>query len=159
GIGPGDGALVLDHASGRETPVGGISGQHDANPPTRPERYPGSGTGSEPKPSATSSHLLEPRNRASQHLAVDQLELPVDGSRRADPQSIGLEVGALLARLPVRRKFAQRKRPPLLIDVTGQLATEAHEVVGDLQRNPVVVGHEVVARAARGAAYGLDRVR
>ena len=159
GIGAGAGALVLDHTSARETPVGGISRQHGPDPPTHPERHPGSRTGSEPKPRATSSHFLEPGNGTSHHLAVDQLELPVDASRGADPQGIGPEVGALLARLPVRRKLAQRKRPPLLIGVAGQLATEAHEVVGDLERNPVVVGHEVVTRAAGGAAHGLDRVR
>ena len=81
-------------------------------------------------------------------------DLPlVQLARVPDPHRVGAEVVAVLARgLPVHHVVGEAAGPALDVRLARELHRHPDQLIGDRQRQPVVVRHEVVARPPGGAA-------
>ena len=147
-------ALPLDHAGARQPPVGRVTLQQDVLPDAEPARHDVAGHRRSPEggPAALDDHLEPAAARepeADGDAALEEL------TRVPDPHRVGAEVVAVLARgLPLHHVVGEAAGPALDVRLARELHRHPDQLIGNGQRQPVVVRHEVVARPPGGAAEG-----
>ena len=139
----------LDHPRARELPVGRIPLVVDPGPGADP---PGQGQSrcrrepeqAPPAPEREVLHHPPPvHDRAGLYRGVDRPGAP-------EAHRVGARPAALLPRgLPVHEVVGEAPGPALLVRLAHHLLADPDHLVGHRERDPVVLGHEVVARAPR----------
>jgi hypothetical protein len=160
GVGTAGRARALADPGARQPPVGGEALELHLQPRAAPDRDDLPGQGRPPKacPAAADVEGVEAVEVAGL-LTVDRGHPLVGRAGAADPHGIGTEVRALLAGLPVHEGLPVAPRPALLVGLVHQRLADLDHLAGHRDGNPVVVGHEVVARPPRDAADRRDALR
>ena len=150
-------ARMLDDLRARQPPVGGIPLEADAPVDTAPARHLEAGDGGDAEHGPVPAHVDQIGFGVAVDRQVDRRRALEDRARAAEPHRVRADIGALVVGgLPVHVELAPSPRPGLDVGGPHQLHCQAHQLVGERMRHPVVVGDQPLARLARGPDDRLD---